>query len=191
MTSPGTGEAGRGPRGWSRAGFWACAVGLAAVVLLLTVALVRDPASAPAPLVGRAAPAFTLPAVDGSARVSSGRFRGHPMVINFWASWCAPCRAEFALLRDARDRHADQGLVIVGVLFQDSRERGRDFLRETGATWPNGVDGEARTALAYGVRGLPQTVFVGADGRVTGVVFGELTSGELQRRLKPLVGGTR
>ncbi|MFI6928335.1 TlpA family protein disulfide reductase [Nonomuraea spiralis] len=150
--------------------------------------LVWDPAEEHAPLIGRQAPGFSLDRIGGPGNVTTARFAGHPMIINFWASWCDVCRSEFVLLDGALERHREKGLVVLGVLAHDIKERGYDFLRQTGVDWLNGVDVDAKTTMAYGVRGLPQTVFVAPDGHVSAVHFGELDDTALERYIEEMAG---
>jgi cytochrome c biogenesis protein CcmG, thiol:disulfide interchange protein DsbE len=102
-------------------------------------------------------------------------FRGHRVVLNFWASWCEPCRAEFPLLRQLRAAHPD--VVVLGVVFQDGDGPARGFLRSQGATWPGLRDPAGQIANAYGVHakpGIPVSVLVAPDGTIRGRQVGPL-----------------
>jgi cytochrome c biogenesis protein CcmG/thiol:disulfide interchange protein DsbE len=138
----------------------------------------------PAPGLVRAgdpAPDFELPTLDGDT-VRLADFRGTPVVLNFWASYCHPCRAEFPLLRTA-DAEADGDYVVVGVDTQDIRSDAVAFAKEERATWVNGFDPEGAVAAQYGARGLPYTFFIDGDGTVTGVVVAELGADQLTEEL--------
>jgi len=124
--------------------------------------------------VGDPAPDFELTTLDGDT-VRLSDFRGTPVVLNFWASWCTPCRAEFPLLRD-RDADADGEFALVGVDTGDIRADGRRFASEQRARWPNGFDVDGSVAKGYGVIGLPQTFFIRADGTIAARVPAELTA---------------
>ena len=149
----------------------------AGLVGVLGVALLRpaDDATTGGPLVGKTAPDFTLQSLDGSElRLSS--LKGRPVVVNFWASWCVPCREEAPLFRDLSTRQAPgTGLAIVGVLFQEPREdAARTFIQEYALAYPNLRDPKARTAINYGVAGIPETVFIDAQGVIQHVDRGGL-----------------
>ena len=118
---------------------------------------------------GEPAPDFALATLDGK-RVRLADFRGRPVVVNFWASWCNPCRQEFPILADALATHDD--LAVVGVTFRDIESDSRAFADETGATWPLAIDDDGDVAARYGVRAIPQTVFIRADGTIAARVFG-------------------
>lgn len=107
---------------------------------------------------------------------------GRPVVINFWASWCAPCRNEFPILRDAETAHAADGLVIVGVLFNDAITPARDFVEDFGAGWPTLTDVNDAHAERYRVRFPPQTYFVDAEGVIRGIQYGEMTAADFERQ---------
>jgi len=137
------------------------------------------------------APDFRLTGLDGGT-VDLTAYRGRPVVVNFWASWCRPCVREFPLLADARARHRADGLEVIGVLAtNDARARARAFARGHGGRWPVGVDrgggpvGE--TAIAYGVAGLPETYFVRRDGSVAVRQLGELSERSLRENLAQIL----
>lgn len=93
--------------------------------------------------------------------------RGKAVFLNFWASWCPPCRTEAGLLEAAWQKYRDQGVGFVGVNIQDEEESARTFIREFGITYPNGLDRGARIAIGYGVWGLPETFFIDREERIT------------------------
>jgi cytochrome c biogenesis protein CcmG/thiol:disulfide interchange protein DsbE len=141
-------------------------VGLAVVAPLVAVLLLnlgRDPHSIRSPLVGRAAPPFALVPVGGGAVVTSESLKGRPLVLNFWATWCAPCLQEHETL--VRTAEALRGEVtFLGVVYEDDENRVRAFLQRHGSAYPSLLDPEARTAIAYGVAGVPETYFIDAAG---------------------------
>ncbi len=132
------------------------------------------------------APAFALPGLDGGC-IDLSDFRGRPVVVNFWASWCNPCRREFPLLRDALERHEDADLAVIGISYRDIADDARGFADEFGATWPLALDDDADAARAYGVRAIPQTFFIGRDGTVARRVFGLTTERALERHLDAIL----
>jgi len=137
---------------------------------------------------GTTAPALRLAALDGGT-VDLARYRGRPVLVNFWATWCAPCVREFPLLRRTLDAHRADGLVVLGVLVNDSPEKARAFVGEHGGAWPVGIDRGGGAAAAYKLVGLPESVFVRRDGTLSSRVLGELTPAQLQVLLTPILGG--
>lgn len=130
------------------------------------------PASGPDP--GLTAPDFTARLADGSGSMRLSDLRGKPVVLNFFASWCGPCKKEAAELEAAHRRAKDQ-VSFVGVSFQDAAGAVRAFAREHDQTFPLLVDGTGDVGRSYRVRGLPTTFFIRADGVVRYVVKGPLT----------------
>lgn len=139
----------------------------------------REPVLAPAA-------AFSLEAVRGDGEVSLADLRGKPVVLNFFASWCAPCRRELPALREASHRFGGQ-VQFVGIDHQDVRTDAVALLDEFGIRYPAGFDPKGQTAFSYGLRGLPATVFITADGRVQTVRHGELDAATLERRITALL----
>jgi len=139
-------------------------VGVGLLTALFAFGLGRDPSIIRSPLLGRRAPDFALRTLDGSRTVRLADLRGQVVVVNFWASWCAACRDEHPALLAAWGRYSEQGVVLVGIDFQDRKGSALEFMREMGGDWPVMEDPGGRTALDYGVAGVPETFFVGADG---------------------------
>ncbi|MGI9111278.1 MAG: TlpA family protein disulfide reductase [Gaiellaceae bacterium] len=113
-----------------------------------------------------AAPDFTLAKLDGDGELALESLRGKAVVLNFWASWCGPCKDETPLLQRSWERWQDKGVVFVGVDVKDFRGDARSFLRRFGVTYPNVYDGKGSTVGRYGVTGFPETYFIDARGRV-------------------------
>jgi len=127
------------------------------------------------------APSFTLTTLSGDT-VRLADLRGRPVLVNFWASWCTPCRDEFKVLTRGQRDH--QRLVVVGVLFHDIPSDARAFVRQEHGSWATGIDDDGAVSRAYGVTELPQSFFVRADGTLLSHVFGGLTTRELNRQAK-------
>jgi cytochrome c biogenesis protein CcmG/thiol:disulfide interchange protein DsbE len=170
-------------RTWLLAGV---AASVAVVVALLMSGLGRDPSVIASPLVGRAAPNFTLPQLDGPP-VTLSSLRGQVVVINFWASWCAECQAEQAALDQTWQQFQDSGVVVIGVNFQDSTGAARSYVRTQGVTYPVVEDAGSQTALAYGLRGVPETFVVNQSGRVVNRVFGPVDGAALAGEINSML----
>ena len=112
------------------------------------------------------APEFLLPRLDGGGTIALDSFRGRVVVINFWASWCAPCRAEAPALEATWQRYRDHGVVVIGVNVQDLVPQALRFLQETKTTYPMVRDRDNTVYRAYGLTGLPETFFVDRSGKI-------------------------
>ena len=113
-----------------------------------------------------AAPAFSLDRLDRPGKLSLAAYRGRPIVLNFWASWCVPCKEEAPLLEAVWRRHRDEGLVVVGVDINDLRGDARRFARENRMSYPLVFDGIGETSTDYGLTGVPETFFVARSGKL-------------------------
>ena len=136
------------------------------------------------------APAFTLERLDGEGDLAIESLRGKTIVLNFWASWCGPCRDEMPLLQEGSERWQDRNVVFVGVDVKDFRRDARAFLDRFGVTYANVYDGKGSTVGRYGATRYPETFFVDAKGRVRWRIAGaieeasELDEG-IERALAP------
>lgn len=106
-----------------------------------------------------------------------------PMVINFWASWCAPCVDEAPVLQQAWEKHRDQGVLFVGVNFQDDIGAAQDHVSHFGITYPNIEDAGGHISIDFGVIGIPVTFFVDSDGIVSGRYVGSIPETQLDNWL--------
>lgn len=141
----------------------------------------------PAAELGRPAPLFELPdLMKPESRIALGDFRGRPVVMNFWASWCAPCRAEAPELVRASRRFATR-VNFVGVNILDGREEALEYVGRYKIEYPNVRDSRAITAKRYGVTGAPETVFLNKQGDVVGKYIGAFHRGQLEELLRELI----
>jgi cytochrome c biogenesis protein CcmG, thiol:disulfide interchange protein DsbE len=151
---------------------------LALVLSLFGLLIWKVTSGEEAARVGEPAPTIDVPALDGDGRVTSASFRGRPAVINFWASWCLPCRDEAPLLEAAWRRYRSRGVVVLGIDTRDFIGDGRSFVKRFGLTYPNGYDGPGRLADEYGLTGFPETFVVDRRGRIVEHVVGPVESSE-------------
>ena len=114
---------------------------------------------------------------------------GTPVVLNFWASWCPPCREESPLLERTWRQYEGRGVLFVGVDTQDTEVDARAYIEEFGLSFPNGLDADGEITVAYGVVGLPVTFFIGSDGVVKSRWVGALTESQLLPWVEELAAG--
>ncbi len=114
------------------------------------------------------APGFMLDRLDGAGQLSFAELKGKAVVVNFWASWCIPCRDEAPVLQQTYERYRDQGLVVLGVDVNDFRADARRFVERFGLTYPVVYDGKGSTVGKWGVRAFPETFFVDRSGKLVG-----------------------
>ena len=107
---------------------------------------------------------FSVQRLDADGALKLEDTRGKITVVNFFASWCIPCKEENPALVRVWERYRASNVVFIGVLYQDSRESGLKYIRDNGVTWPTGVDEDGRVAFAYGVFGIPEKYLIGDDG---------------------------
>jgi cytochrome c biogenesis protein CcmG/thiol:disulfide interchange protein DsbE len=135
-----------------------------------------------------AAPGFSLERLDRDGTLALASLRGKAVVVNFWASWCDPCKEESALLEDAWQRHRANGLVVVGVDSQDFKGDARAFAKRYGMTYPIVHDGPGDVVRAYGVQAFPETFVVDRKGRIVGQIVGQLDANdEIESRFQQYV----
>ena len=133
------------------------------------------------------APAFTLERLDREGDLSLAELRGKAVVVNFWASWCIPCKEEAPFLEQVWREHREHGLVVVGVDAKDFRRDARSFIRKFDLTFPTVFDGRGSTLEPYGITGFPETFVVDRAGQVTEAFVGAVNSDEDRERLRSAV----
>jgi cytochrome c biogenesis protein CcmG/thiol:disulfide interchange protein DsbE len=165
---------------------------LALAVLFVLRLGAGDPSRIPSALIGRPAPPTDLPPLPGLERngqavpgLNSAEFQGHVTVLNVWASWCVPCREEAALLLTVA---ADPRVRVVGMNYKDQPDNARRFLGRYGNPFAaNGIDGNGRAAIEWGVYGVPETFVIGRDGRIAYKLIGPVTPDNLETALQPAI----
>jgi cytochrome c biogenesis protein CcmG/thiol:disulfide interchange protein DsbE len=159
---------------------WLSTIGTAALFLAVPL-LAQTP--------GNIAPAFTLKTLDG-APASLADYAGHPVLINFWASWCKPCRGEMPSIIAAYQAHQQAGLAVLAIDLTDQEGSTKDirkFQTEFQMPFPVLLDEKGKARKLYALRGVPTSVFVGADGVVRGVNPGPISEAALQQHLSEIL----
>jgi cytochrome c biogenesis protein CcmG, thiol:disulfide interchange protein DsbE len=128
-----------------------------------------------APGVGAMAPAFTLSRLEGPGKISLAAYRGKPVVLNFWASWCEPCKGEAAVLERDWTSYRDRGVVFLGVDYHDLASDARRFVSAHELTFPMLEDGSGKVTGDYGISQVPETYVLNRQGRVVLHLAGPIT----------------
>jgi cytochrome c biogenesis protein CcmG/thiol:disulfide interchange protein DsbE len=163
-------------------------IAFVAVAALFGIALIDKNRTQPT---SGKAPDFSLSTFDGKT-VSLSDLRGKVVVINFWASWCAPCRDEAPDLQRTWERYQERGVVFLGIAYTDTERNALAFVKQSGATYPNGLDIGTRISARYRIQGVPETFIIDRDGNVVEFVMAPLTEVELSASLERALaqGGT-
>ena len=167
-------------------------VGVLLVGLLLTGGLVyvlaagfgQDPRRFETHL--QAAVRFSLPTLDGST-VTLSELQGQPVVLNFWATWCQPCKLEHPNVLAAAQAYQPAGVVFLGVLHEDDPAEARRFLSRAGQAFPTIYDTSGRISVDYGVTGVPETFVIDAQGNIARKFVGPVAPGEIEAVLEGLL----
>lgn len=168
------------PRGLSPSLMAGLAIALI-VAVLLVYAVVAGPAEPPQ--TGGPVPDFQFTALDGSS-MNLGARRGEVVVVNFFASWCDPCRQEAAALEQAWRAYQGQGVQFYGIAYKDADSKARAFLDEFGVSYPCTVDATNRSARDYGVTGVPETFVVDREGLLVHHFLGPITQAQLAQEIE-------
>ena len=155
------------------------------LVALLAAGFGRDPKLRSEAVIGKAAPGFDLEQVQGG-QFDLEAYRGSPVVVNFWSTWCGPCKYEHPyLLRAAR---SNPDVRFLGVIYNDEPEKCRRYLSQAGSAYPHLVDDSSRTAIDYGVGGVPETFFINRAGEIVHKQNGPLDNRALSFHLSRIKG---
>lgn len=135
-----------------------------------------------APRVGNRAPDFALKSLDGRT-IRLSELRGKPVMVNFWASWCPPCKNEMPVFEKAYQRYRSQGMEFLGVDVEEDAETVRKFVQENGYSWLFLLDSDGKVSRSYQVSGIPTTFFIDREGIIRDLQIGELSAPALESRL--------
>lgn len=135
--------------------------------------------------INRPAADFTLPLFSGG-NITLSSLKGKPVVLNFWASWCPPCREEAPTLEKVWRVYKDRDVTFIGVDIQDREADARAYIEEFGITYPNGPDIGGKITIDYGVGGIPVTFFINRDGRIVSRWVGAISERLLIARIKEI-----
>ncbi len=183
MTEPAT-----RPRITKRWRPFAFGIAVVAVVVAVDLGTRPDGDDRLASVADRQAPTFAVPDLrDPDRTIELADYRGGPVVLNFWASWCMPCRREMPALQATHEELGD-AVTFIGMNHQDDRDAAMDLLAEVGVTYSSGFDPEGKVAAGYGLFGMPTTVFISPDGAVVAQHTGELSAAELEQAIDEHLG---
>lgn len=135
-----------------------------------------------------AAPEFVLQLLNGG-EIGSEELRGRVVMLDFWASWCPPCRDEAPVLAQVYGEYRSRGVEFVGVNLWDNAGDAEVFLQQQGHEYPNGVDEGGRIAISYGVRGIPEKFFIDREGKIVRKFSGPMTADRLRLILESMLDG--
>lgn len=184
LAAAGRASAAHGHPAWKR---WVMGVSLGLSCLLILVLLLVPRAGGQSALqVGQPAPDFTLETLEGET-VRLSDLRGSPVVLNFWATWCQPCRREMPDFQYVFDRYREQGLHVFGINVGESKVAVADFRRRVGVSFPVMIDATEEVQAAYKILPLPATFFIDADGVIRAIYQGQMSRVQIESEVARLV----
>jgi cytochrome c biogenesis protein CcmG/thiol:disulfide interchange protein DsbE len=158
-------------------------VGIVAIAAVFGVMLARQNQTQPE---SGAAPNFSINGFDGNV-YSLENLRGKVIVLNFWASWCGPCRVEAPDLQTAWEKYQDKDVVFIGVAYTDTEDGAKAFIAEFSQTYPNGMDLGTRISDAYRIQGVPETFVIDQHGNVARFFYARVTVDDLSTVIDKLL----
>ena len=179
-------EAGVSPKPQAKSNTTALIVTFAAILALLGLLAWGLKKVQAGPRESGPAPDFSITGFDGHGATLS-KLRGHVVIINFWASWCVPCREEAAYLEQTWRKYKDKGVIFIGVDYVDTEKEALDYIKDFDITYINGPDIGTRISQSYNIQGVPETYYVAKNGELRGVHIGPLKSPELDQKIEELL----
>ncbi len=156
-------------------------------VLGLLTAGCSGSTSTQGPVIGKLAPDFELANLDGRF-VSLSDFRGKPVFLNFWASWCGPCRFEMPFIQEMYEGLSDDGLIVLAINVEEDPDTIKEFIEDFGLTFPVLLDTNSGVRLKYNVRGIPATFFIDKNGIIQDIKIGAFTGEmDIAKRLNKIM----
>jgi peroxiredoxin len=137
-------------------------------------------------IIGSKAPEFSMTSLSGQ-QISLKDLRGQGVLVNFWATWCYPCREEMDDLKAAYEKYKDQGIVILGIDMKEGEETVRKFIESYKITYPILIDMDGKVGDAYNVFGIPSSFFIDKDGVIRDIILGEMNQDSINNKIEKLI----
>ena len=157
------------------------------LIVVLAMGFNQNPQEVPFVLTGAPATDFSLTSLDGD-KVTLSSFKGKPVILNFWATWCEPCKYEHEILQRASLNYRDD-IVVLGIIYQDDPARAKNYLSSKSNHYPQLIDEKSRVAIDYGVSGVPESFFIDSAGKIVHKEAGVVTPNTLSKQIATLLKG--